>query len=343
MPLSASEKKELIEAQKRFIFERLTNDQAKAEWVANVARVHEALLDERIGMLVDFEKIEALLKAVHSREMIEQVASPIANTYKEEVLEWVKSEKLPLGHFLPTESRTEIDRLLEGPNLVPERFIREVIEHEALEGVMREVLHDTIREFNEKMNPFSSEFGIIAMLKKMMPLGFGAVSKTIDVVRAEFEKRLEPELVKFLNSVSKRALQKMCTMTLEKWQEAEFVTLRKSVFAFLLEQPVADVAANLNAQTIATGERAAAAALSHLAALPRALEVRHQAIQLFRKRFETETVRHALHEMGASPTLPTAAIAEASWPIVVAALSSPPARSFVDGLIEEFWAGVPTS
>lgn len=340
MPLTQAEKKELIAAQKRFVAERLTGDQAKADWIANVTRIHDSLLDERVDRILNFENIESLLRALHSKEIIDQIAAPMVDAYQADVLAWVKKERLPLGHFLPSESRREIDLILEGPNLIPERFIRAVVENDALEAVMREVLHDAIREFNERMNPFSSEFGIVALLKKMMPLGFGAVSKTIDVVRAEFEKRLEPELIKFLNSVSKRALQKMCTMTLERWQDAEFVTLRKSVFSFLAEQPIADFAANIDLPTVSATKRATVAALSAPATVQRLHEVQKSALESFRKRFETETVRHTLNEFGVSPALPLNALAEATWPAVAAALSSPPARAFLDSLIEEFWAGV---
>ncbi len=343
MPLSPDEKQSLLISQKEFVRARLLSDQAKSEWVQNVRLVGQALLQERVDRLVDLPRITRLLEESLAPATLEHVVAPLVTAFRADVLAWAKKESLPLGHFVPTTARGHVDAILEGKNLVPEAFIRAVIEHEALEGVMREVLHDTIREFNDKMNPFSSEFGIISMLKKMMPLGFGAVSKSIDLVRAEFEKRLEPELVKFLNTVSKRALGKMCTMTLDKWQEPEFITLRKSVAAFLYDQPLGAFVANVDETAIQHGQGAAHATLLHLSTLTRATELRNEILRSLLHRFGTRTLREVFDELKVDPTLPYEAFGEASWPIVSAALASPPVQAFLDALIEEFWATVPAS
>ena len=42
---------------------------------------------------------------------------------------------------------------------------------------MRDVLYDTIREFNDKANPIFAEWGLVSMLKRFFPIGFGTVAK----------------------------------------------------------------------------------------------------------------------------------------------------------------------
>src|SRR5262249_37749361 len=123
----------------------------------------------------------------------------------------------------------------------PARLLREALENEAAEEVMRDVLYDALKEFSEKVNPFFADWGLPSLLKKLSPFGLGAMSKGFDSVRVEFDRRLEPEIRKFLLGFSRRALKNVADFTIDKADEPEFVAIRKRLVHFLLERRVAEL------------------------------------------------------------------------------------------------------
>src|SRR5262249_39299037 len=114
-------------------------------------------------------------------------------------------------------------------------------------------LYDGLKEFSEKVNPFTAEWGIPSLLKRLSVLGAG-LGKGLDSVRAEFDRRLEPEIRKFLAGFSRRGLRGMVALTMAKNDLPKSVALRKRLAAWLLEQQLGELARGADEETIALGQ-----------------------------------------------------------------------------------------
>src|SRR6185295_316141 len=118
------------------------------------------------------------------------------------------AEKGKVGDRVPASAHRHIDALLARHGLMPERLLREIAEQDAIDEIMRDVLYDGFKEFSERVNPFTAEWGIPSLLKRSSLLG-GAMTKGIEAVKVEFDRRMEPEIRRFLAGFSRRGLRSM--------------------------------------------------------------------------------------------------------------------------------------
>ncbi len=133
---------------------------------------------------------------------------------------------------------------------MPERLLREIAEQDAIDEIMRDVLYDGFREFSEKVNPFTAEWGIPSLLKRMSVLG-GAMSKGLDTVKAEFDRRLEPEIRRFLAGFSGRGLRRMVDVTIARADQPASVAVRRHLLAWVLDQEIAALARDADEEALA--------------------------------------------------------------------------------------------
>ena len=112
---------------------------------------------------------------------------------------------------------------------LPEDLVHRVFEDEAAEEVLRDVIYDALVEFNDSVNPFFADWGLPSLLKKVMPIGSGTVIKSIGAIRGEFDKRLEPEMRKFLLVFVRKSKKKIAGLIVSKGSDPKFIALRQSV------------------------------------------------------------------------------------------------------------------
>jgi hypothetical protein len=319
-----------------FVERRLSGPEAAAAWRENVAAAIAALLDAPLGAVAPPDVIAGALERLGSGASFDAIAAPLAAAIEGLLVAEVAASPGAIGDRVPADARRALSRLVARRGLAPERLIREVCQQDAARELMREVLSDALREFQTKVNPFSAEWGLPALLKKLSPFGFG-VGKTFDVFRADFEKRLEPEMKKFLQGASRHALARMAEMTVAKWDEPSFVALREELVRWALAQPASDLARGVPPDVFADGREAALRVARGLLVDP-ALVARRRALlgDLVAPR-AGEPVRDVLAALGVRVDIDAAAVADLTWPAVSAALSSPPARAWFASLVADFY------
>jgi hypothetical protein len=319
-----------------FLEARLVSPRAAEEWRAHAAGVHQALLAARVGDVIDARALADALDAALTGEAVERAARPVAKRLLPLVLRELRTDDARLGDRVPAATRKKIDALLERKGLLPERFLREVVEQEAVDEVMRDVLYDGLKEFSEKVNPFTAEWGIPSLLKRLSVLGAG-LGKGLDSVRAEFDRRLEPEIRKFLAGFSRRGLRGMVDATITRSDLPKSVALRKHLAAWLLEQQLGDLMRGADEETIALGQEIgldiAAAELGREALRARRRALIEEAIAAVKD----QTVGEALAGIGVTLVPDLDAIAAATWPVVRAAMASPAVQGWLAGIVGEFY------
>ena len=201
------------------------------------------------------------------------------------------------------------------------------------------MLDDALDEFSRKTNPFTAEWGLPSLLKRMGPLslGLGAFAKGIEAVRDEFDKRLEPERKRFLQSFARRSLDLAADFVVRRSDEPTFVAARKELLAWLLEQPVAEVVSPSGDRVTELVLDAAEATARHVNAMESTKRKRRATIEMLFAAHKSQSVEAALATYGAKVSLDYDAITDAVWPAVLVALDAPAVDAFLDDLVGGFY------
>jgi hypothetical protein len=331
-----------LKARQMAFFEaRLTSPGAEAEWRANAAAVYRELLATPVGRLVDAGAVADALDAALSSEAVAKTARPIAKAALKAVLAELRASHNKLSDFVPGSSWKTLNALLSRPKLFPERLAREVVKQPAVEDVMRDVLYETLKEFSEKVNPFFADWGLPALLGRLSPFGLGGMKKGLESLRAEFDRRLEPEIRKFLQGFAGKGLRDMAEKMIEKSDEPKALDVRRRLAAWVLEQEIAVLMRSLDDEGTRLAEELGLDIVSHslsVEAMREATRERRRALIVAAvEAYKEKPLGEALAALGASPLPDVDAAARAAWPAVRAVLETPAVRAWFAGMIHEFF------
>ncbi len=323
-----------------YLAERLVDDRAKNDFRLSFANAYEHVLTKPVRELVDPEALVSGLEKVLTEPAVRALVMPIAREVHHRVVVSLRTDDVKLGTYVPEKARAAIDELAGRADLVPEPLVRRVLEQEAIEEILRDVLYDALVEFNDTVNPFFADWGLPALIKRFVPIGSGAVLKSISAVRTEFDKRLEPEIRKFLLAFSRRAKGKTADFVISKGGDPAFVALRRSVVAFFYEQTIGEIVAGFDdaarAKADVATEEILVATLGH--ERPRA-RLRAELEALLREHGD-EPLCDVLASFGVTAKPELEALADLLWPTVKMLLESPPARAFYERITWEFYDGL---
>lgn len=329
---------ELRERHVRFLAERLTDDRAKSDLVVSLGRAYDDILAERVRDVVDPKLVVDHLSAVATSKMIRGFAAPIGRDVHARVIHSLRSHDEKLGAYVPADARTAIETVVTRPDLLPEPLIRRVFEQEATEEMLRDVLYDALVQFNDGVNPFFADWGLPALVKKVMPIGGGAILKSLNLVRAEFDKRLEPEIRKFLLAFSRSAKSKLADFVIAKSSDPAFVAMRKNIVLFFYEQTLADIVAHVDRPAMDEVERAAEGIACEVVAKDKPRAQLEAALVAFVQENGDKTVGEWLSAVGVTERPDFEAVAELLWPHVQMLLRTKAALAFLEQVTRDFYA-----
>lgn len=316
---------------------QLVSQEAEATYRAGLLHGWEALLRKPIGELVDAAVLDDALDRLLQPALVREATAPTGRALRGWLASELRADEARLGDYVPEAARHWIDSLVARSAPVRTRITRVVVEHETTEAVMRDVLHDALTDFSNKVNPFFAEWGLPALLKRVLPLGAGAVLRSMESVKTEFDKRLEPEIRRFLQGASRQALRKVATMLTTQEESPPAVALRKAVFEAVLEQTVSELAAELGDEGLVLSQGAGDEILAHFLSLDSIRARRRAALSAFVESHANGTVGEVLAHYGITWVPDLDALATATWPVVRTALASEPVQGLVEGWIERFF------
>lgn len=324
-----------------FLHQRLVSPAARAEWRANIAKILDQLLDRPLAELVDANALTAAIDACLVRSVLDASLQPVLARAVKEMRAILVAERAKIGSFVPPNAQQGLRDLASRsvPLLAP--LVREVSEHEAARLVMTDVLHDALVQFSDRVNPFVAEWGLPSLVKKFSPFGLGGVGKSIDGMRVEFEKRLEPEIRKFLIGFSREALRKGAGSIISQSDTPAFIALRQRILTFVLDQRFADVL--LEERDNETVTKIAVEIILHACTDEKLGQQRRQIVKDFMQAHAASSLRQVVVSFGGPDKLPAnvvEAIAEATFPAFAAAVGSPTGKLWLDGIVAEFYDGL---
>lgn len=325
-----------------FLAERLTDDRARGDFVRSFRAGWDHLLATPLDALVVPRALADGIARVATADAVRGLFSPVAREVDRRVVAALRTDDARLGDYVPDAARSAIDELVARPDLVPEDLVRRIFDDEAVEDIVRDVLYDALVEFNESVNPFFAEWGLPALIKRFMPIGSGAVLKSMSAVRVEFDKRLEPEIRKFMLVFSRKSKARIADFVVARAADPKLVALRRSVVAFFYGETFAALTKNIDDDARLSTDEAREAILLEVIANERPRERLVAALEEVLRDHGKETLGAWLERIGVRETPDLDAVAELLWPVVRFALESPPARAFYERVAWDFYATIPT-
>jgi hypothetical protein len=341
--MSSVDLETIREKQLAFFLERIGGQKAEREWCAHVAAAMETWLDTPLERLTTPDALIRVIDAFSTPESFARLVRPLSLAVHLEITRSLRREDDRLGHFVPPSARERVEALLARPNQGAERLLRQVLAQDAMEETMRDVLYDALVEWSEKVNPFVAEWGLPGVMKKLGPFGFGPLAKSIEGVRKEFDRRLEPEMRRFLQGFSRKALDKVGDLMSKSGGSGSWGELRRAVLGWLYDQPIRELMVDVDDEGAALAHSVALEVTEHAAALERVREAGREACRRFFSKHARDPLRKILSDYGAAPVFDAGAVAEATWPAVKALTASEPVVNRIREWLDEFWDQVDAS
>lgn len=332
---------ELARRHREFLHERLSAPENGKEWVRAVRDAYQRTLDRPLREVVEPARLtDALLRAIPPAAL-RSFASPLAREIARRLASAARDASAPVGDHVPERARRAIDELVSRPDFVPERLVRKVLEQEAVENALRDVLYDGLREFNDTVNPFFAEWGLPALLS-WLPVGGSAVAASMGKLRAEFDRRLEPELRKFLLVFSRQASGRLADVFLAKSNDPSLLALRRNLVEFVYGESVSALTEGLDEQALDRAADAVEASLERALTAGTLRRAILAELEAFVAEHGERTLGEWLESIGAGGDPAVEAWAELVWPQVEDLLRGAAVRELADKLTDEFYAGLRT-
>lgn len=339
LALSAEQLEALEKKHVAFLEARLGSDEAREDWIRAFRDGYAWALTLRMRDVIDPVALTDGVAKALTAESVKALFAPIGRDIHRRVLASTKKDDSRLGEYVPAPARLAIDDLLEKPDLVPERLIRKIFEQEAIEEAIRDTLYDGLKEFNEGVNPFFADWGLPALLKRM-PIGGGAILKSMGAMRGEFDKRLEPEIRKFLLGFSRKAKGKLADFFITQGGDPKFIELRKNVVSFLYSQTVAELLHGVDDMTSKKVETAAEHIVLETLKRDHPRERLRAGLEELLRDAGDATFGEWLTKLGAAGEPDLDAFAALLWPHVKRGIESPVSRAFFAKVTHEFYASL---
>jgi hypothetical protein len=336
LALSPSTLEALATKHVAFLSARLTSEAARADWTRSFREGYRWSLGLRVRDVVDPEALTEGVVAALTAESVTSLFAPVTKELHRRTLASMKADRTKVGEYVPAKARLAIDELLERPDLVPERLVRNVFDQEAIEDAIRDTLYDGLKEFNETVNPFFADWGLPALLKRM-PIGGGAIGKSMGAMRGEFDKRLDPEIKKFLLVFSRKAKVKLADFFVTRGADPKSVALRKNVVSFLYSQSLSELLAGVDDAAAKKGSLAAEHIVLETLTKEGPRKRLKEALLALLDEHGDRTIGEWLTAVGASGEPDLDAWAALLWPHVKRGLESPVAVAFFTAITREFY------
>lgn len=318
------------EARAAWLKQRLTGEQAERDW----QRVVGAALDEQWSRpwteLFPRAAARELIEAHRTPERGQALGRGVAAAVRSAVTTR-REDEAPVERFVDEPVKEVLVRLVRRPGLVPEPWVRHVFSQRAAEELVADTLYKSLRDFSTII-PRTLANILPGLLGRFAKLGSSIVDRVVD----EIEGRLEPEIRRYVEAGTRRALERAADFAVRHLDAEVNLEGRVSLLRFWLassgRELVVPVSDDVLSDIDALGEE-----LGRVWATSPAIADEIEAtLEAVYADAGSESARDAVARLtGEAVEPPFEAWASAAWPSVRAALETPAIEGWIDQLAAE--------
>jgi len=313
--------------------QRLTGPSGLADYKRLLDAGWDELRQRKLVEVVPRASVDRWIEAHLVPDRVAELVHPWVTVALRDVVEDARKDTQPVGRWIPDAAKTRIERLVMRPGAVDPGLIRAMFKDKANEAMLADTLTATIKDFSTMIPK------LILSLVPKGPFGvLGGASNIVTKLVEEVERRLEPEIHRFVAGGTKRALERAADFAVAHADDATSVEQRRNLLRFLWAQsgqmhvkPIDEIAFHeieLIGRDIAR----------HIAERPETKVMVKTAVDRFYTRYDAGTVGQVLdaHHLTIRP--PIEAIAESTWPALQTLHVLPIVQAWREALIDEILA-----
>ncbi len=321
------------EALAAFLKARLSSDRTRDDWRRVLEGAWEHLLSVPLETFLGSE-VDAVVEAHLTRERIVDAVRPGIRLWLESTLVEARKDDRPIGRWVPAEAKAKMLELASRKGFVDPRWVEHIFQQKAMEDVITDTLYQSLRDFSTIIPRLVASL-TPSILGRIASIGTSVGSKIVD----EIERRLEPEIRKFLDKGGRKALDGAARFTIDHLDDPVSIEARKNTVLFALAQSPAFHVAHLDDEMVTAIDEIAEAIALSVADDPETRAIAKSVLDRLRQTHGPAPVRAWLEVIGLRAAPPFEAWAAVSWPYLKTILASPACEAFLDQLAEEAVAG----
>ena len=316
---------------KLWLRNRLTEgERPRQEWRALLEATWDELLATPALDLVDADATKELADRLMDAGLVTEISKPIVSGVAGVVIAELREDGEPIGRFLPVEATKKLREALARPGLVHPDWVRTMFRGEAAEAVLNDALYRALKDFSTLLP---------RVMVKASPVGrFGVLVSAgafAERMVEELERRIEPEIKSFLAESSERLLERAAEFAISKIDDPASVQFRTAFAEFILWKSPAFFMEAADDELTADMGGVVELTARHMADSPEMQAGVREWIERALTYAAGKTLREALLLEENELRPPIDAIADATWPVFAAVLTSSHAQRWLDSLVDE--------
>ena len=306
---------------------RLTGEAARREWAQVVAASWDPLLQRKVRELVDPEKLQRWQAA--SSEEGPRWAEAASRVLREQV-EQARSRTDRPTEGLPGAAKTAfVDIFRDAP--VPPEWVRQWFSTSVAEMLVADTLYKSLQDFSSAI-PNLVQSLLPGFLGRFSKLGGGRLSSLIE----EVERRLDPEVRRFVEAGSRRALERAGEYAVRHLDDPATLEARAAFARYMWQEPWSRWVTPMSDPVLAHVFRLLEALGQDAAEGGPLWGAVREATDRFFSEWGDRPVGELLARWQMAEPPPLEAWADLAWPPLVALLETPEADAWLERVAEEF-------
>jgi hypothetical protein len=281
---------------------------------AAIARVLEAGWDRALTLPLETLVPRAALRSAMDAHLkpawVEAVVVPSAKAYLETLNQRMQSSQTPLGAWMSPVARKDLEALVAAEGALDPAWVKAVFEQQLVEDILTDTMLWVLREFAQL---------VPRLLESLPGLGarFGPLASVSRKLIEELEKRIEPEIKKFLEKRARSALEGATRFACMHIDDDVAKRGRRNLMRFALDQPVSFHWQSVSAPRFETFTRVALELIRNWAASPVTHGVVDQVIDEIYQTFGAKPVQQSLDALGIRARPDFSTLAQVIRPVVL--------------------------
>ncbi|MEM1024371.1 MAG: hypothetical protein AAGD10_11660 [Myxococcota bacterium] len=216
--------------------QRLTDERAEDDWRRLLPELYREGLSRPLRAWIHEDALLGMVEAHREEAVALAWARALMVVLEELRVDLEATAETPEALFGP-EAVHAAQALAARPGLPPEAWIRHLFAQPAADMLIADTLYRSVRDFST---------AIPRLVQTMLPGFLGRFARVggsaVGAVAEEVEKRLEPEIKRFVDRGSQKALERAADFAVKQIDSDQAVAARRSFVEFLARQPVVETA-----------------------------------------------------------------------------------------------------
>lgn len=308
---------------------RLTQPSTQPEYRALLEGVVAHVLDKPLNEMLPESAAMAAFESHLNPERLTDGARFFVREVVGRAISEAHTDQAPVERWLSADAKARLLDFAARPGWADEVWVEQLFQQKAMEALVSDTLYRALKDFSTIV-PRIVQGVLPSGLGRLAKFGGKATGGVGGRVFDEVERKLEAEIKRFLDKGTRKALESAASFAIERMDSPESAQAQRMLATFALAQSPAFHVRPFDEPTLEALEAVAVDAAASIGAHEELQPLVQRVVRDFYKDWGPLPLKEALQGAGVDPQgFEVGAWADASWPALVAAMATPPVRTFL--------------